>query len=104
MSSLASMNENSTTLPDIQELQNTLNTSKSNLNLDSLFKHSTSTSSSTSDDKQPTRPSNTLFWLDDVLAKIDLMQNRDEKLGALLIGLTGNITLPVKPHCGNFNN
>lgn len=46
-------------------------------------------------DEKPTRPSNTLFWLDDLLPKIDLMQ--DEKLDLLL----KNFTFPSKPHCGN---
>lgn len=93
------MNVNSTS--DLLKLQHTLNTT-SNSNLDALLRSSSPSNGQPDpppDDEWSTRPSNTIFWLDDLLAKIDLMQNRDEHLGTLL----GNITLPLKPHCGNTN-
>ena len=86
------MNTNSTASPDFQALQYTLNSSSNTL--DYFFQRSTSNNSVLIDERLP---SNTMFWLDDLLAKIDLMQYQGEKLGILL----GNITLPTKAHCGN---
>lgn len=91
------MNANSTAFPDLAELQNTLNITSTSSDLDTYFKYRSTSINLTLAEERPTRPSNTLFWLDDVLAKIDLIQNKDEKLGSLL----GNLTLPRKPHCGN---
>uniref|UniRef100_A0AAN0N7B3 Tachykinin-like peptide receptor 99D n=1 Tax=Polyphagotarsonemus latus TaxID=1204166 RepID=A0AAN0N7B3_9ACAR len=80
------LNKNYTDSFGLTELQKTLNVSSS-------FENSLNNSALSIEHPN----SKTIFLIDDFLAKIDLTQNKDDKLGLF----QNNFTLPTKAHCGN---